>query len=71
MCFCGIGLVTGYDASVVLPPSEARPAGAEEIIQTLKNNADRVKRLVLEMVKDWSTLPPCHLSPTNLRSARI
>jgi 5'-methylthioadenosine phosphorylase len=69
MCYVNISLVTDYDAGYVGLPG-VEPVTAEEIIEVLKANNERVKSVILDLIGSIP-LGVCHECGTALARARL
>lgn len=50
MCYVSIGMVTDFDAGLVSEPG-IKPVNAADAMTVLKQNNDRVRRVVIEMIR--------------------
>ncbi|MDH7600933.1 MAG: S-methyl-5'-thioadenosine phosphorylase [Armatimonadota bacterium] len=69
ICYVNIALVTDYDVGIVAEGG-AEPVSAAEIINVLNANNERVKRLILEMIKRMPETRDCPCA-TALKYARL
>jgi 5'-methylthioadenosine phosphorylase len=58
ICYTAIGMVTDYDCGLVME-GKAKPVSAEEVVKIFKANIDKVKQLMLAMIKDWPSRRIC------------
>ena len=69
ICYVNIALVTDYDVGVVAE-SGAEPVSADDVVKVLVANNERVKSLMLEMIKRMPDTRDCPCA-TALQSARL
>lgn len=50
MCYCGIALITDYDAGLAGMPG-TEPVTADEVLRVFHSNVERVKQVIAEMVR--------------------
>lgn len=69
MCFCGLAVVTDYDAGLVAR-GKVKPVTVKEIIINFNKNMAKAKKLFLNMIENWpqKRTCPCHQS---LKGARF
>jgi len=58
ICYANISLVTDYDAGLK-GRGDVKPVTAQEVIKTFKANTDKLKQLVLEVIKNMPPVPNC------------
>ncbi len=69
ICYVNIALVTDYDVGIVAEGG-AEPVSAAEIINVLNANNERVKKLILEMIRRMPDTRDCPCA-TALKYARL
>lgn len=69
LCYVNIALVTDYDAGLVGVPG-TQPVSAGEVVKVFAANNERVKQVILEMIKGVSPVRTCQCS-TILDHARM
>jgi 5'-methylthioadenosine phosphorylase len=69
ICYVNIALVTDYDVGIVAEGG-AEPVNAAEIVKVLEANNERVKRLIMEMVKRIPDTRDCSCASA-LKFARL
>lgn len=69
ICYTAVGIVTDYDCGLV-SEGKAQPVSAEEVIRVFKNNIDKVKKLMLAMIKELPIKRVCDCG-TALAHARF
>lgn len=69
ICYSSLAFVTDYDSGVVLA-QKIKPVSAQEVVRVFNQNADRAKKLILEMIQG---LPDYHGCPCQeaLSEARV
>lgn len=58
MCYLAIAVVTDYDCGLVAE-GKVKPVSVEEITANFKPNIDKIKMLMLSMIKDWPSVRSC------------
>lgn len=58
MCYTAIAVVTDYDSGLVAG-GLVKPVSVKEINKIFKENIDIVKKVMLEMIKDWPKRKTC------------
>lgn len=58
ICYCGLAFATDYDAGVVVS-QKINPVSAKEVGKVFKENVDKAKKLMLEMMKSWPKKSNC------------
>lgn len=58
ICYSAVAMATDYDAGLVAS-GEVKPVTVEEIVATFKKNINLVKKMILEMVKQWPSKTTC------------
>ncbi|MCE5199012.1 MAG: S-methyl-5'-thioadenosine phosphorylase [Armatimonadota bacterium] len=58
ICYVNIALITDYDVGIVAEGG-AEPVNADEVVKVLIANNERVKRLILEMIKEMPDTRDC------------
>ena len=58
MCYTAIAVVTDYDSGLVAE-GKVKPVSVEEIIVNFKINIEKVKKLMLAMIKNWPEKRTC------------
>ncbi len=58
ICYVNIALITDYDAGIVADGG-AEPVNAAEVVEVLHSNNERVKSLILEMIKRMPDTRDC------------
>ncbi len=58
MCYVAIALVTDYDCGLVAQ-EKIKPVCSEEIIRNFKANIEKIKDLLLAMIKNWPDKRSC------------
>lgn len=58
LCYVNIALITDYDVGVVAEGG-AEPVRADEVVRVLANNNDRVRNLIVEMIKRMPETRDC------------
>lgn len=53
MCYVNISLITDYDVGL----TSMEPVSAQEVVKTFKENNEKVKRIILQMIED---IPPSY-----------
>jgi len=51
MCYCGIALITDYDAGLE-GMQDVKPVTLQEVLTVFKDNNERVKKVILDMIKN-------------------
>jgi len=69
ICYCGVSLITDYDAGLEGNP-KIKPVTAEEVGKIFKENNEKVKKLIEEIVKNMDTKKTCSCQ-TAIDAARI
>lgn len=69
ICYTAIGVVTDYDSGIVAE-GKVKPVSVEKITFVFKQNMDKIKKLMVEIIKDWPTVRTCHCKDI-LKSARF
>jgi len=69
ICYVNIALITDYDAGLVGEPG-TEPVSADEVVRVLHENNERVRRVIVEMVKRISPVRGCKCA-TALKYARL
>lgn len=69
MCYVNIALITDYDVGLVAE-SDVEPVSAEEVVQVLTANNDRVRRLIFEMIERMPDTRDCFCARA-LENARL
>lgn len=69
LCYCAISLVTDYDVGLVAR-GLVEPVSIEEILLLVKQNTDRVRQLIFELVKRIPSERDCSCA-TALKDARV
>jgi len=69
ICYVNIALITDYDVGIVAEGG-AEPVNAAEIVKVLEANNERVKRLIMEMVKRIPDTRDCSCASA-LKFARL
>lgn len=63
MCYANISLVTDYDAGLK-GAADVKPVTAQEVIKTFQANTDKLKQLILEVIKNMPSVPSCSCRET-------
>jgi 5'-methylthioadenosine phosphorylase len=58
ICYVNIALITDYDVGIVAEGGAA-PVSAEEVVKVLHSNNDRVRNLIVEMIKRMPDTRDC------------
>lgn len=58
MCYCALALVTDWDAGIVFS-KKMKPVSSAAIIKVFNRNISLVKKLMLEMLKNWPKKRTC------------
>lgn len=58
ICFTAIAVVTDYDSGLVLQ-GKVKPVSVSEIISNFNANIEKVKKLMLAMIKNWPAKRTC------------
>jgi len=58
ICFTGIAVVTDYDSGLVLQ-GKVKPVSVSEIVSNFNSNIEKVKKLMLAMIKKWPVKRTC------------
>lgn len=58
MCFVNISLITDYDAGLE-GSKEIKPVIYSEVLKIFQQNNDKLEKLILEMLKNWSKKRTC------------
>ncbi len=58
MCYLNISLVTDYDVGLK-DKKGTKPVTAQEVLRKFKQNTEKLKKLILEIVKDIPAKPSC------------
>lgn len=69
MCYTAIAVVTDYDCGLVAE-SKVKPVSAQEIVFNFKVNIEKVKKLMLRMIRNWPQKKTCECA-TVLAQARF
>lgn len=69
MCYTAIAVVTDYDCGLVAE-GKAKPVSAKEIVESFKENIDKVKKLMLSMIENWPRRKDCECGES-LKHARF
>jgi 5'-methylthioadenosine phosphorylase len=69
ICYCAIAVVTDYDAGLVAEKRVA-PVSTQEVIANFNKNIGKVKKLILEMIKNWPAKTTCKCQEA-LKTARF
>lgn len=69
ICYVNIALITDYDAGIVAEGG-AEPVNATEVVNVLKRNNERVKSLIVEMIRQMPDTRDCPCA-TALKYARL
>ncbi|OQA93443.1 MAG: S-methyl-5'-thioadenosine phosphorylase [Microgenomates group bacterium ADurb.Bin219] len=59
ICYCGIAVVTDYDAGLVAS-GKVKAVSVETIINEFKKNIVKTKKIILEMIKNWPLESVCN-----------
>ena len=63
MCYTGIAVVTDYDCGLVAE-GKVKPVTVEEITLNFKQNIDKIKRLMILIIKNWPLRRTCGCDKT-------
>lgn len=69
LCYVNIALITDYDAGIVAEKGTG-PVSAEEVMKVFHENNERVRNVIIEMVKRVSPVRDCKCA-TALEDARL
>jgi 5'-methylthioadenosine phosphorylase len=69
MCYANIALVTDYDVGIADDP-DAAPVQIDEVIRVLNDNNERVKKLLMSVIKGLPELRTCDCED-QARQARL
>lgn len=69
MCYTAIAVVTDYDSGLVAE-GKVKPVSVKEIVSNFKINIEKVKKLMLNMVKNWPEKRTCECG-SSLAHARF
>lgn len=69
ICYCALAFPTDFDAGVT-STANYKPVELDEVIRVFKENVEKSKELILQMIKKWSDNRKCSCS-TSLDKARI
>lgn len=69
MCYTAIAVVTDYDSGIVAEGA-VMPVSVDQIVKNFKLNMEKVKKLFLEMIRDWPIKRTCGCGKV-LESARF
>jgi 5'-methylthioadenosine phosphorylase len=58
ICYAAVGVVTDYDSGLVVE-GKVKPVSAEEVVKIFKENIDKIKDLILTMIKEWPKQTTC------------
>lgn len=58
ICYTAIGVVTDYDSGLVAQ-GKVKPVSVEEIVVNFKSNIEKIKSLMLAIIKNWSVKRTC------------
>lgn len=58
MCYTAIAVVTDYDCGLVAE-GKVKPVSVKEIVSNFKINIEKVKKLMLNMIKAWPKIRTC------------
>lgn len=58
MCYAAIALITDYDAGLEDNP-HIKPVDTAEVIRVFKENNERVKKVIIETIKNLDPMAPC------------
>lgn len=69
MCYTAIAAVTDYDSGLVAE-GEVKPVSVEEIVNCFRANIEKIKELMLSVIKNWPEKATCDCN-SSLASARF
>lgn len=69
MCYVNIALITDYDAGLVGMPG-TEPVTADEVVRVFRENNERVKQVIVEMIERMGIERDCPCA-TTLENARL
>lgn len=69
MCFCGIALITDWDVGLAATKA-VKPVSLEEVLKVFKENTEKSRRLVFEIIKNLPEYRSCECGKA-LVGARI
>lgn len=69
ICYTAIGIVTDYDSGIVAG-GKVKPVSFDEIALVFKKNMGNIKKLILEIIKDWPVKKTCACQDV-LKNARF
>ena len=69
ICYCGIALITDYDVGLE-GTEDIYPVTAEEVMRVFQRNNEKVKKLILEMIKEIPLERNCPCKDA-LKSAQV
>ena len=69
MCYTAIAVVTDYDCGLIAQ-GKAKPVSTKVIIENFKVNIDKIKNLMLAMIKNWPEKRNCECGES-LKHARF
>ena len=58
ICYCGIAVVTDYDAGLVAE-GIVEPVSVNEIINSFQLNINKAKKIILTMIENWPKKTSC------------
>jgi 5'-methylthioadenosine phosphorylase len=69
ICYTAIGIVTDYDSGI-MAEGKIKPVSVDEITLVFKKNMGNIKKLMLEIIKDWPVKRTCDCQDV-LKNARF
>ena len=58
MCYCGLAIVTDYDAGLVAQ-GLVQPVSVDQIIKEFHANINKAKKIILKMIENWPDKTTC------------